>query len=182
MRNSEKMARMVQEQRHADLRKRGDPKTQTSDARFDAQFAVMHGMSGQVPWYARQSMSSKPAAQQRSTLPPGSAANAPAGAADRGAAAAADAQQHQSPVATQHGHESKRKSHKDKKSKSSKSKYKKRSRHRSSGDSDDRTQSPVAKQRKSDTSAFESLRQERLAREAAEASRSRALMKQHFTK
>lgn len=38
-------------------RNRGDPKTQTSDARFDERFAVMHGLAGQAPWYARPQQS-----------------------------------------------------------------------------------------------------------------------------
>eukprot|EP00892_Ulva_mutabilis_P010625 jgi/Ulvmu1/7935/UM004_0168.1 len=38
----------------AQLRKRGDPKTQTSDARFDERFAVLHGQTGPAPWYARR--------------------------------------------------------------------------------------------------------------------------------
>eukprot|EP01025_Chloroclados_australasicus_P007993 TRINITY_DN12731_c0_g1_i2.p1 TRINITY_DN12731_c0_g1~~TRINITY_DN12731_c0_g1_i2.p1 ORF type:complete len:233 (-),score=31.08 TRINITY_DN12731_c0_g1_i2:146-844(-) len=41
------------EEAKADARKRGNAKTQTSDARFDASFEVMHGLKGPAPWYAR---------------------------------------------------------------------------------------------------------------------------------
>lgn len=44
----------LQAEKAAQLRKRGDPKTQTSDARFDERFAVLHGHTGQAPWYARR--------------------------------------------------------------------------------------------------------------------------------
>lgn len=59
-------AEWVQEEKKKIARKRGDPKTQTSDARFDAQFAVMHGLAGQAPWYARpqQSMYATETVQQ----------------------------------------------------------------------------------------------------------------------
>lgn len=46
---------VLQAEKAAQLRKRGDPKTQTSDARFDERFAVLHGHTGQAPWYARRS-------------------------------------------------------------------------------------------------------------------------------
>lgn len=50
-------------------RRRGDPKTRTSDARFDEQFALMHGLTGQAPWYARpqQSLYSTDTVQQSSS-------------------------------------------------------------------------------------------------------------------
>lgn len=59
-------AEWVQEEKKKIARKRGDPKTQTSDARFDAQFALMHGLAGQAPWYARpqQSMYATEAVQK----------------------------------------------------------------------------------------------------------------------
>ena len=40
--------KQVAEERRQELRKRGDEKTQTSDARFDAQFAFGHGLAGDV--------------------------------------------------------------------------------------------------------------------------------------
>lgn len=33
--------------------RRGNPETQTSDARFDERFGFAHGMNGAIPWYAR---------------------------------------------------------------------------------------------------------------------------------
>lgn len=37
----------AEETRKRELRKRGEAKTQTSDAKFDAQFAFGHGLTGQ---------------------------------------------------------------------------------------------------------------------------------------
>ena len=43
------------EEAKREARRRGDKKTQTSDARFDEKFQVGHGLSGEAgkPWYAK---------------------------------------------------------------------------------------------------------------------------------
>eukprot|EP00877_Chromochloris_zofingiensis_P004913 jgi/Chrzof1/14422/Cz09g02100.t1 len=42
-----------EKERKEQLRKRGNPDTHTSDARFDEQFQLGYGLAGQKPWYAR---------------------------------------------------------------------------------------------------------------------------------
>ena len=43
------------EEAKREARRRGDKKTQTSDAKFDEKFQVGHGLSGNAnkPWYAK---------------------------------------------------------------------------------------------------------------------------------
>ena len=43
------------EEAKREARRRGDQKTQTSDAKFDEKFQVGHGLSGEAnkPWYAK---------------------------------------------------------------------------------------------------------------------------------
>ena len=45
------------EEAKREARRRGDKKTQTSDAKFDEKFQVGHGISGEAnkPWYAKSS-------------------------------------------------------------------------------------------------------------------------------
>ena len=47
-----------------EARRRGDKKTQTSDAKFDEKFQVGHGISGEAnkPWYAKSSSMLQPEA------------------------------------------------------------------------------------------------------------------------
>ena len=45
----------AQSERKDERRRRGDEKTQTSDARFDERFQLGHGLGrGNQPWYAQQ--------------------------------------------------------------------------------------------------------------------------------
>ena len=50
------------EEAKREARRRGDKKTQTSDAKFDEKFQVGHGISGEAnkPWYAKSSAMLQP--------------------------------------------------------------------------------------------------------------------------
>ena len=50
------------EEAKREARRRGDKKTQTSDAKFDEKFQVGHGISGEAnkPWYAKSSSMLQP--------------------------------------------------------------------------------------------------------------------------
>ena len=50
------------EEAKREARRRGDKKTQTSDAKFDEKFQVWHGISGEAnkPWYAKSSAMLQP--------------------------------------------------------------------------------------------------------------------------
>lgn len=50
------------EEAKREARRRGDKKTQTSDAKFDEKFQVGHGLSGEAnkPWYAKSSSMLQP--------------------------------------------------------------------------------------------------------------------------
>eukprot|EP00878_Enallax_costatus_P022556 GHUV01023936.1.p1 GENE.GHUV01023936.1~~GHUV01023936.1.p1 ORF type:complete len:173 (-),score=69.69 GHUV01023936.1:379-897(-) len=43
----------MQEEKKGERRKRGNPDTYTTDARFDEGFQLGHGLTGPKPWYAR---------------------------------------------------------------------------------------------------------------------------------
>lgn len=46
---------LAQSEQKDERRRRGDEKTQTSDARFDERFQLAHGLGkGSQPWYAQQ--------------------------------------------------------------------------------------------------------------------------------
>jgi hypothetical protein len=45
----------LQEDKRNEVRRRGDPKTQTSDARFDERFKLCHELGSLRPWYTQPS-------------------------------------------------------------------------------------------------------------------------------
>ena len=200
---------LLQDEKKAKARQRGDPKRQTSDARFDASFAFAHGMTGRAPWYARSAL-----ATAATTAAPTTGATAPvdtiaAHADGQNAATPEHAHLHRQHavsgavaeaatvvgnVATR-GHKRRRKpgkhakshKHKDKHNKEHRRKHKrKRSVSSSDSESDNHSSlnsgSPPAKTAaKADArAAFDALRAERLEREKAESGRSKQLMQQHY--
>ena len=162
------MRPVVQTQKKDEARRRGDPKTQTSDARFDAQFAVMYGLAGRAPWYARHDVATPQAARDERHR---DAAHIPGAA--RSAPEAERRQKQRDPAHSDRSADVETKRHKSKKDR-------KHKRRRRSSDPD----SPPAKVCRggSGANAFAALREERLAREAAEAARSRVILQQKFTR
>ena len=162
------MQSVVQTQKKDEARRRGDPKTQTSDARFDAQFAVMHGLAGRAPWYARHDVATPQAARDERN---NDAAHSPGAA--RSAPEAERRHKQQDAAQPDRAADIKTKRHKSEKDR-------KHKRRRRSSDPD----SPPAQVRRggSGAEAFAALREERLAREAAEAARSRVILQQKFTR
>jgi hypothetical protein len=170
----------VQVRQKVEAHKRGDPKTQTSDARFDAQFAVMHGLSGPVPWYARQSLAKAQDSQlQTVQIQPSRARQEDEAAHEH------TARKHRSKRANHNGAATPSEETAGTSRRHKGKKPKKRKRHQNS-DSEQPT-SPISRKapkaaQPSAPASFEALRQERLAREAAEAERAKAIMRQHYSK
>lgn len=144
----------------AERRKRGNPETQTSDARFDERFKFAHAMQGKgnTPWYA--------AAGTR--LPAEDAANALDGGKLLAAATRADADGNVALLVR--GHKKHKHKHKDtQKDRGSRKKHK--------GSDKEAALKAGAKQLKASIAA---MRAEREAREAAERAREKQLLLRSF--
>jgi len=143
----------AQAQQKEERRSRGDALTQTSDARFDAGFRVAHGLTGPAPWYARTPAERAASAAEASPSRADSAAGASSPAAHNA-----------------------RKERRGSKCEGDKGKRdSKRSKEKSSGRK--RRAGAGADELRPAKKSVEQLRAERLQREAAEAARSRALMR-----
>ena len=192
----------LQEERKSKLRERGDAKTQTSDARFDAQFAVMHGFAGKTPWYAKDPGSSllqvgkdvrsrageagtssaelgSPRGAYESRL---TKASGERGRRERSCSRRRSRSSSSSSSST--SHDARRRSKSAKRKSRKHHRRKRRRRHRSDTGSDSRSASPAphvgAAARPRAGKSIAELRAERLQREQADAARSRALLRQRF--